>query len=81
MHYHISECVACIIFFFFVKRLGYREVKKERPPFLPHEKEREPEKKKKIPQELLCHICEDLCVDAAIAPCCGTSFCDECKKY
>ncbi|CAG5131920.1 unnamed protein product [Candidula unifasciata] len=58
---------------------GYREVKKERPPFLPFEKNKEPEKKK-IPQELLCHICEDLCVDAAIAPCCGTSFCDECLR-
>ncbi|BFZ03342.1 hypothetical protein BsWGS_06381 [Bradybaena similaris] len=59
--------------------MGYREVKKERPPFLPFEKNKEPEKKK-IPQELLCHICEDLCVDAAIAPCCGTSFCDECLR-
>ncbi|GFN78543.1 E3 ubiquitin-protein ligase rbbp6 [Plakobranchus ocellatus] len=58
---------------------GYKEVKKERPPFLPVEKQSEPEKKK-IPQELLCHICEDLCVDAAIAPCCGTSFCDECLR-
>lgn len=61
-------------------RLGYRETKKERPPFLPGEKQPEPEKRK-IPQELLCHICEDLCVDAAIAPCCGTSFCDECKLF
>ncbi|XP_059155173.1 E3 ubiquitin-protein ligase RBBP6-like [Physella acuta] len=59
--------------------LGYRETKKERPPFLPGEKQPEPEKRK-IPQELLCHICEDLCVDAAIAPCCGTSFCDECLR-
>ncbi|KAK3765647.1 hypothetical protein RRG08_063684 [Elysia crispata] len=59
--------------------LGYQEVKKEKPPFLPGDKQPEPEKKK-IPQELLCHICEDLCVDAAIAPCCGTSFCDECLR-
>ncbi|GFS08341.1 E3 ubiquitin-protein ligase RBBP6 [Elysia marginata] len=59
--------------------LGYKEVKREKPPFLPGEKQPEPEKKK-IPQELLCHICEDLCVDAAIAPCCGTSFCDECLR-
>ncbi|XP_013082618.2 E3 ubiquitin-protein ligase RBBP6-like [Biomphalaria glabrata] len=59
--------------------LGYMETKKERPPFLPGESHPEPPKKK-IPQELLCHICEDLCVDAAIAPCCGTSFCDECLR-
>ena len=64
--------------FIIVYSLGYQEVKKEKPPFLPGDKQPEPEKKK-IPQELLCHICEDLCVDAAIAPCCGTSFCDECK--
>merc|ERR1712150_234597 len=27
-----------------------------------------------------CELCEDICTDAAIAPCCGTSFCDECLR-
>ncbi|XP_012940584.1 E3 ubiquitin-protein ligase RBBP6 isoform X2 [Aplysia californica] len=58
---------------------AYRDSKKERPPFLPPDTAKESEVRK-IPRELLCNICDDLCVDAAIAPCCGTSFCDQCLR-
>lgn len=37
------------------------------------------EKKHEIPEELLCSICKDLYADAVMIPCCGSSFCDECK--
>lgn len=33
-----------------------------------------------IPEDLLCNLCSDLLTDAIMMPCCGTSFCDECKK-
>jgi len=32
-----------------------------------------------IPEDLLCNLCSDLLTDAIMMPCCGTSFCDECK--
>ena len=59
-------------------RMAYREGKKERPPFLPQPKTMEPEKPQ-IPLELKCRLCLDLMTDAVVVPCCGTSFCDECK--
>lgn len=37
------------------------------------------EKKQEIPEDLLCSICKDLFADAVMIPCCGSSFCDECK--
>lgn len=37
------------------------------------------EKKKEIPDDLICSICKDLFVDAVMIPCCGSSFCDDCK--
>ena len=61
-----------------VDRNAYMEKKKERPPFLPEEKLPEP-KKEEIPTELLCPLCKDLLTDAVLIPCCGTSFCDDCK--
>lgn len=55
----------------------YKEKKVERPPFLA-EKEK-PAETTTIPDDLLCVICKDLMLDAVMAPCCGNSFCDECK--
>lgn len=39
------------------------------------------EKRHEIPEDLLCSICKDLFNDAVMIPCCGSSFCDECKLY
>ncbi|RDD42076.1 E3 ubiquitin-protein ligase RBBP6 [Trichoplax sp. H2] len=36
--------------------------------------------KKEVPPELLCGICNRLCVDAVVIPCCGASFCDDCIR-
>jgi hypothetical protein len=38
-----------------------------------------PEQKHEIPDDLICSICKDLFTDAVMIPCCGSSFCDECK--
>lgn len=32
-----------------------------------------------VPDELICSLCRDLLTDAVMIPCCGNSFCDECK--
>lgn len=37
------------------------------------------ELKEEIPEDLICSICKDIFVDAVMIPCCGSSFCDECK--
>lgn len=58
---------------------AYKEGKKERPPF-----SQDPEpviEKPEIPEDLLCNICKDLLTDAVMIPCCGNSFCDECKSF
>lgn len=34
---------------------------------------------KKVPSELKCPTCSNLLTDAVLIPCCGTSYCDECK--
>ncbi|GFQ67038.1 e3 ubiquitin-protein ligase RBBP6 [Trichonephila clavata] len=58
---------------------AYKEVKKEKPPFVPQEDPiAEPEAE--IPGELLCMFCKDLLQDAVLIPCCGNSFCDECIR-
>jgi len=36
-------------------------------------------KDRKIPSELKCPMCQNLLNDAVLIPCCGTSYCDECK--
>ncbi|XP_075577828.1 LOW QUALITY PROTEIN: E3 ubiquitin-protein ligase RBBP6-like [Pelecanus crispus] len=58
---------------------AYARGKKEKPPFLPAElsfsSSDDP-----IPEELLCLICKDLMTDAAVIPCCGNSYCDECIR-
>ena len=35
--------------------------------------------KKKVPAELQCPMCKNLLSDAVLIPCCGTSYCDDCK--
>ena len=51
-------------------------------------KEKEPANKKvtsaetankKVPSELRCPSCNNLLTDAVLIPCCGTSYCDDCK--
>lgn len=37
------------------------------------------EQKQEIPEDLICSICKNIFVDAVMIPCCGSSFCDECK--
>jgi E3 ubiquitin-protein ligase RBBP6 len=61
----------------FICSQAYKEGKKERPPF-----QQEPEsvvEKPDIPEDLVCSVCKDLLTDAVMIPCCGNSFCDECK--
>lgn len=36
--------------------------------------------RQEIPEDLLCSLCRDLLTDAVMIPCCGNSFCDECKS-
>lgn len=63
---------------FFYNSEAYREVKKEKPPF---QAESPPpdEVKSIIPSDLVCALCTDLMSDAVLIPCCGESFCDDCK--
>ncbi|XP_014386484.1 PREDICTED: E3 ubiquitin-protein ligase RBBP6-like [Myotis brandtii] len=57
---------------------AYAIGKKEKPPFLPEEPSPSSEEDDPIPDELLCLICKDIMTDAAVIPCCGNSYCDEC---
>ena len=61
-------------------RAAYKKGKKEKPPFLKSSEPviAEPEENL-VPPELLCPLCKDILSDAVIIPCCGVSFCDECK--
>ena len=34
---------------------------------------------KEVPAALQCPMCKKLFNDAVLVPCCGTSYCDECK--
>ena len=36
---------------------------------------------KKVPSELRCPMCNSLLTDAVVIPCCGTSYCDDCKYH
>lgn len=58
---------------------AYREIKKERPPFQAESPTPEVVKPV-IPSELLCSLCKDLLSDAVLIPCCGDSFCDDCRS-
>ncbi|XP_059690764.1 LOW QUALITY PROTEIN: E3 ubiquitin-protein ligase RBBP6-like [Gavia stellata] len=59
---------------------AYARGKKEKPPFLPEEPFSSTSSDDPIPDELLCLICKDIMTDAAVIPCCGNSFCDECIR-
>uniref|UniRef100_A0A5F8GP18 RING-type domain-containing protein n=1 Tax=Monodelphis domestica TaxID=13616 RepID=A0A5F8GP18_MONDO len=59
---------------------AYVTGKKEKPPFLPEEPSSSSEEDNPIPNELLCLICKDIVTDAAVIPCCGNSYCDECIR-
>uniref|UniRef100_A0A673A538 Retinoblastoma binding protein 6 n=1 Tax=Sphaeramia orbicularis TaxID=375764 RepID=A0A673A538_9TELE len=58
---------------------AYAQGKKERPPFVPHDQSSSEDETDPIPDELLCPICNDLMTDAVVIPCCGNSYCDDCK--
>lgn len=58
-------------------RHAYKEGKKEKP--FSFSEESETSSKPIIPEDLLCTICQDILTDAVMMPCCGNSFCDECK--
>ncbi|XP_075581379.1 E3 ubiquitin-protein ligase RBBP6-like [Pelecanus crispus] len=58
---------------------AYARGKKEKPPFLPAEPSSS-SSADPIPDELFCLICKDLMTDAAVIPCCGNSYCDECIR-
>ena len=78
------KCIILIILLngvVYVDRNAYKQGKKEKPPFV---KSASPEPvaeddDKKIPGELLCLICNNLLTDAVVIPCCGNSYCDDCK--
>lgn len=78
LQYALDEFRYPLSLIWLIYRNAYQTKKKERPPFLPEEKLPEP-KKEEIPAELLCPLCRDLLSDAVLIPCCGTSFCDDCK--
>ncbi|NWZ60717.1 RBBP6 ligase, partial [Haliaeetus albicilla] len=58
---------------------AYARGKKEKPPFLPEEPSSS-SSDDPIPDEILCLICKEIMTDAAIIPCCGNSYCDECIR-
>ena len=60
--------------------VAYERGKKEKPPFIKSlSPDRRVSEEKLIPGELLCTLCSDLLTDAVVIPCCGNSYCDECK--
>ncbi|XP_054067764.1 LOW QUALITY PROTEIN: E3 ubiquitin-protein ligase RBBP6-like [Rissa tridactyla] len=56
--------------------------KKEKPPFLPAEPSSSSSTSSSdpVPDELLCLVCKEIMTDAAVVPCCGNSYCDECIR-
>jgi len=62
----------------FLIRAAYKKGKKERPPFLPAPLQKK-EEESPVPAELICPLCKDMLNDAVVIPCCGNSYCDECK--
>ncbi|XP_040460975.1 uncharacterized protein LOC121093153 [Falco naumanni] len=61
------------------KREAYAREKKEKPPSLPEEL-RSSSIYDPIPDDLLCPLCKDPMIDAAVILCCGASYCDECIR-
>uniref|UniRef100_A0A8V5GGY0 Uncharacterized protein n=1 Tax=Melopsittacus undulatus TaxID=13146 RepID=A0A8V5GGY0_MELUD len=58
---------------------AYAREKRKRPPFLPEEPSSS-SSDGPVPDELLCLICKGIMTDAAVLPCCGSSYCDECIR-
>ncbi|XP_055667355.1 uncharacterized protein LOC106112592 [Falco peregrinus] len=61
------------------KREAYAREKKEKPPSLPEEL-RSSSTYDPIPDDLLCPLCKDPMMDAAVILCYGASYCDECIR-
>uniref|UniRef100_A0A663EHL6 RBBP6 ligase n=1 Tax=Aquila chrysaetos chrysaetos TaxID=223781 RepID=A0A663EHL6_AQUCH len=59
---------------------AYARGKKEKPPFLPEEPSFSSDDEDPVPDKLLHLICKDIMIDAAVIPCCGNSYCDECIR-
>ncbi|XP_068271209.1 E3 ubiquitin-protein ligase RBBP6-like [Nyctibius grandis] len=59
---------------------AYARGKKQQPHFLPEEPSFSSAIDDSVPDVLLCLICKELMTDAAIIPCCGNSYCDECIR-
>ena len=55
--------------------------KKELPPFLQNDKPAEVRRQISIPKELRCPVCGDIVKEAVLIPCCGMSYCDDCKFH
>ncbi len=58
---------------------AYQTIKKEKHPFLKSNSPEPEEEQIEIPEQLLCPLCSNLMTDSVLIPCCGESFCDECK--
>uniref|UniRef100_A0AAY4CVD6 RBBP6 n=1 Tax=Denticeps clupeoides TaxID=299321 RepID=A0AAY4CVD6_9TELE len=59
---------------------SYAIKKKEKHPFFSQEQSSSSsEEEDPVPDELLCPICKDFINYAAVTPCCGNSYCDECE--
>ncbi|XP_049653683.1 E3 ubiquitin-protein ligase RBBP6-like [Accipiter gentilis] len=58
---------------------AYARTKKEKPPFLSEEPSSS-SSDAPIPDDILCLICKEIMTDAAIIPCCGNGYCDECIR-
>lgn len=69
----------CHCFLCFISE-AYAIGKKEKPPFVPQEQSSSSDDEDPVPDELLCLICKDLMTDAVVIPCCGNSYCDDCKS-
>ncbi|NXQ85776.1 RBBP6 ligase, partial [Nyctibius grandis] len=60
---------------------AYARGKKEKVPFLPEElPSSSSSSEDPVPDELLCLICKEIMMEAAVIPCCGSSYCDECIR-
>jgi E3 ubiquitin-protein ligase RBBP6 len=68
-----------LIIFVLIISDAYKEVKKEKPPFLLNNDSDKEVVLPEIPEDLKCIICQDLLQDAVLIPCCGNSYCDECN--
>ncbi|XP_032566546.1 E3 ubiquitin-protein ligase RBBP6-like isoform X2 [Chiroxiphia lanceolata] len=62
---------------------AYAREKKEKPPLLQEEPASSSSSSSSpapIPDKLLCVICREIMTDAAVIPCCGRSYCDDCIR-